>query len=137
MSSALQEPVFVFESRFNFAVSVVNLNRTCRPIHVHSLPDSKPMLFSPARSYSSFRKPPLSLDQFLLRQRVLSLWREIVRAIHRVPEPTTRKELRQYARRGFEAHRHESDRSQIRFLLSSGKTEFQAMRRYVDEMAAR
>ena len=88
---------------------------------------------------SAFPSPPLSLESFLLRQRVLSLWRDIVRLTNKIPGGTstggTRRELRQYARHGFERHRGKTDRAQIRFLVSTGRTELQGMRRYVDELA--
>lgn len=86
---------------------------------------------------SRFRQPPLSLDHFLQRQRVLSLWREIMRAIHKVPPSSTRDEMRQYARQGFELNRDVTDLTQIRYLISTGKTEFESMQRYIDELAAK
>ncbi len=88
-------------------------------------------------SSSKFRKPPLGLDHFLQRQRVLSLWREMVRAIYKIPPSNTRDEMRQYARQGFQRNRNVSDLSQIRYLISTGKTEFEGMQRYIDELAAK
>ncbi|NJR31265.1 LYR motif-containing protein [bacterium] len=87
-------------------------------------------------STSRFRKPPLSLDHFLLRQRALSLWRDIVRATNKIPDSTTRAEMRQYARQGFLRNRNVTDLTHIRYLISTAKTEFDGMRRYVDELAA-
>jgi Complex 1 protein (LYR family) len=86
---------------------------------------------------SRFRKPALSLDQFLQRQRVISLWRDIVRATNKIPPSSTRDEMRRYAREGFERNRSVTDLTQIRYLISTGKTEFEGMQRYVDELAAR
>ncbi|KAK8195055.1 complex 1 protein-domain-containing protein [Phyllosticta capitalensis] len=96
-----------------------------------------------ARSYASVsskipkpgKGPVLSLDAFIQRQRVISLWREIVRALYKVPPSPTRDELRQYARTEFERHKHVKDVAHIRYLLSNGKTEFDMMKRYVNEMA--
>jgi hypothetical protein len=84
-----------------------------------------------------FRKPPLDLDHFLQRQRVLSLWREIVKATNKIPPSNTRTEMRAYARHAFERNRNVTDLTQIRYLISTGKTEFEGMQRYVDELAAR
>ncbi|KAJ5708297.1 hypothetical protein N7488_008098 [Penicillium malachiteum] len=58
---------------------------------------------------SKLKKPAISLDHFIQRQRVLALWREIVRAIHKIPPSTTRKELQSYARAEFERHRAVTD----------------------------
>ncbi|KAL1961016.1 hypothetical protein VTO42DRAFT_4904 [Malbranchea cinnamomea] len=94
-------------------------------------------LFAAAKppTRSRLQKPAISLDQFIQRQRAIGLWREIVRATQKVSNPTTRKELRDYARQEFERNRHVSDLAHIRYLISTGKTEFNAMRRYVDEQA--
>ncbi|KAL2402937.1 hypothetical protein ABEF93_006145 [Exophiala dermatitidis] len=81
--------------------------------------------------------PPLSLDHFIQRQRVLSLWRSILRAAYRIPKSSpTRDETIAYARGEFERNRHVEDLSQIRYLISTGKAEFDGMQRYIDELAA-
>lgn len=83
-----------------------------------------------------FLKPPLSLDHFLQRQRVISLWRDIVRATNEIPPSNTRDEMRQYARHGFERNRNVTDLTHIRYLISTGRTEFEGMQRYINELAA-
>jgi len=95
------------------------------------------ILKSPASTSSKLREPALGLDQFIQRQRVLSLWREIVRATNQIPPSQTRHELRRYARAEFERNRHVDDMNHIRYLISSGKTEFDTMKRYIDEQAGR
>ncbi|KAJ5964379.1 uncharacterized protein N7479_004255 [Penicillium vulpinum] len=92
---------------------------------------------------SKLKKPSISLDHFIQRQRVLSLWREIVRAListyaypnsrtmhgwPEVPPSSTRTELHRYARDEFERHRNVTD--------VTGKAEFDTMRRYIDEQVA-
>ncbi|KAB8239706.1 complex 1 protein-domain-containing protein [Aspergillus alliaceus] len=95
------------------------------------------LLASVSRSSSSkLRKPAIGLDHFIQRQRVLGLWREIVRALHKIPNSPTREELRSYARHEFERHRNVTDLQHIRYLLSTGKAEFDTMRRYIDEQAS-
>lgn len=83
------------------------------------------------------RQPALGLDHFLQRQRVLSLYRTILRTVYKIPPSATRDEMYTYARTEFERHRSVSDLTQIRYLISTGKTEFDGMKRYVDEMAGR
>lgn len=89
----------------------------------------------PQRSLRS-HKPALSLEHFLQRQRVLSLWRSVVRALYKTPK-AHRGEPMQYARHEFERHKDVKDLTQIRYLVSTGKTEFEGMQRYIDELAAR
>ncbi|KEF62139.1 uncharacterized protein A1O9_00111 [Exophiala aquamarina CBS 119918] len=79
---------------------------------------------------------PPSLEHFVQRQRVISLWRSILRSVYKIPKDR-RGETVAYARNEFERNKSVKDIAQIRYLLSTGKTEFDAMRRYIDELAAR
>ncbi|EON62609.1 hypothetical protein W97_01833 [Coniosporium apollinis CBS 100218] len=96
-----------------------------------------------ARSYATIasrrslqaKGPLLGLDHFLQRQRTLSLWRQIVRAINKIPPSSTKEEMRQYAREGFERNRNVTDLTHIRYLVSTGKVEFDSMKRYIEEQA--
>jgi len=74
----------------------------------------------------------VSLDHFLQRTRVLALWREILRTTRRIPDPATRAEMRQLAREEFERYRGVGDITQIRYLLSTGRTQWMAAERYID-----
>ncbi|EFQ99819.1 hypothetical protein MGYG_02831 [Nannizzia gypsea CBS 118893] len=91
------------------------------------------LLAGVARPGSRLKPSPLNLEQFLIRQRVLSLWRDILRSTKRIPNSSTKHELRSFARGEFERHRNVTDAGHIRYLLSTGKTEFDTMRRYIDE----
>ncbi|KAE8152865.1 complex 1 protein-domain-containing protein [Aspergillus avenaceus] len=82
---------------------------------------------------TKLKKPAVSLEHFIQKQRVLGLWREIMRALYKIPSSPTRDELRSYARSEFERHRNVTDLQHIRYLLSTGKSEFDTMRRYIDE----
>lgn len=92
------------------------------------------------RSYSSNAAPKsrlgktLSLDHFLQRARTLALYRTMLRGTLRIPDPTTRNETRHHIRAEFERHRDVTDLDHIRYLLSVGKTEWDGMQRYIDEM---
>ncbi|CEJ88956.1 hypothetical protein VHEMI04940 [[Torrubiella] hemipterigena] len=76
----------------------------------------------------------LSLDHFLQRTKVVSFYRTILRGTRRIADPVTRAESRRYARDEFERHRQVTDISHIRYLLSTGKTEWESMERYIDGM---
>ncbi|KAF2134096.1 hypothetical protein P153DRAFT_104626 [Dothidotthia symphoricarpi CBS 119687] len=92
-------------------------------------------------------KSPVGLDHFIQRQRAMALWREIVRSTANIPDETTRKDMRQFARSEFEQHRNVTDLGHIRYLISVrsgsaslplplqantflqyGKTQFQTMK---------
>ena len=47
--------------------------------------------------------------QFLVRQQVLSLYRDIQRALRKVENPKDRQELQQWARGEFERNKHQTD----------------------------
>ncbi|EGY17468.1 uncharacterized protein VDAG_01150 [Verticillium dahliae VdLs.17] len=112
-----------------------------------------------ARGYSTAApaktrlKKTLSLDHFLQRGRVLSLYRTILRGTAHISDPSTKAESRRYARGEFERHRHVTDivrlhherarlldsvnlrlnpQGHIRYLLSTGKVEWDSMGRYVE-----
>jgi hypothetical protein len=73
-------------------------------------------------------KSPLGLENFIQRQKVLALWRDIVRSINHIPDASTRSDMRRFARDEFQQHRNVSDLGHIRYLLSTGKTQFQTMK---------
>ena len=83
-----------------------------------------------ARIATHASRPSLSLSDFLLRQRVLSLWRDIVRATKKIPKNSpTRTEMKAFAREEFERNRAVRDTTKIRYLVSTGRTQFDEMRR--------
>lgn len=51
----------------------------------------------------------LTSMQFIQRQRVLALWRDIVRSTANIPDEAARKDMRQFARSEFEQHRRVTD----------------------------
>ncbi|RYP90813.1 hypothetical protein DL770_003074 [Monosporascus sp. CRB-9-2] len=87
-----------------------------------------------SRPLKSRLRTTLSLDHFLQRSRALSLYRTIIRGTRRIGDSATREETRRYARAEFERHRHVTDLGHIRYLLSTGKTEWEAMERYIGGM---
>ncbi|OAX84177.1 hypothetical protein ACJ72_01452 [Emergomyces africanus] len=103
-------------------------------------------------------KQTISLEHFVQRKRALGLWRDIVRATNThyssraigIPQSSARDEMRSFARHEFERNKGVTDlvpdlgMSAFNTALSlylvhfhlTGKTEFDAMRRYIDELAA-
>ncbi|KAI3324882.1 complex 1 LYR protein [Xylariaceae sp. AK1471] len=94
----------------------------------------------PLRSYATSTPPKsrlgstLSLEHFLQRARVLALYRTVLRGTRRINDPATRTETRSFARAEFERHQGVTDLDHVRYLLSTGKTEWESMERYIDGM---
>ncbi|ORY36685.1 hypothetical protein BCR33DRAFT_721897 [Rhizoclosmatium globosum] len=70
------------------------------------------------------RLPNLNLKQFMLRMRVISLYRDISRSLKAVSNPSERDFIKKWARSDFEKSRHETDPERIQYLLSTGKAEY-------------
>ncbi|XP_077220379.1 LYR family of Fe/S cluster biogenesis protein isoform X2 [Tasmannia lanceolata] len=61
----------------------------------------------------------LDLQAFIVRARVLKLYRQALRTARRAPSDA-RDELRQTTRQEMEKNRHCDDKQRVRFLLSEG-----------------
>lgn len=85
-------------------------------------------------SRSRLGKKAMSLDHFIQRSKALGFYRAILRGTARIGDPSTREESRRYARAEFERHREVTDIAHIRYLLSTGKVEWDGMQRYIDGM---
>ncbi|CAG4935400.1 unnamed protein product [Parnassius apollo] len=70
---------------------------------------------------SKLPKTTLSLKQFLLRQEVLKLYREIFRTLRQVQDESTRLELKDWARKDFRNNKHHTDESAIKSMLYYGR----------------
>ncbi|KAK4124287.1 hypothetical protein N657DRAFT_617348 [Parathielavia appendiculata] len=88
------------------------------------------------RTYATDRKsrigPVLSLEHFVQRARALAFYRSILRSTRHIADPQTRAETRKFVRDEFERHRGVTDIDHIRYLLSTGKTEWESMERYIN-----
>ncbi|ROT35042.1 hypothetical protein SODALDRAFT_76981 [Sodiomyces alkalinus F11] len=73
----------------------------------------------------------MSLDHFIQRSRALALYRDIFRGTARIPDDSTKDETRRYVRAEFERHRDVTDLGHIRYLISTGKAEWEGMQRYI------
>ncbi|CAN1123194.1 LYR motif-containing protein 2 [Linum perenne] len=61
----------------------------------------------------------LDLQGFIVRARVLKLYRKALRVVRRAPDQS-RDELKQTVRQEMENNRNCNDRQRIRFLMSDG-----------------
>ncbi|KAI9484023.1 MAG: hypothetical protein EXX96DRAFT_560541 [Benjaminiella poitrasii] len=73
-----------------------------------------------------FFKEDFTLDHFILRGQVISLYRQIVRCTKGMNKSDAR-ELIRWARADFDRHRKETDIDTIRSLLSSGKHQMHSL----------
>lgn len=62
-----------------------------------------------------------SIVQFMLRQEVLKLYRELFRTIKRVPDTSSQKDLREWVRSDFQTNRNHTDELTIKMLLQHGQ----------------
>ncbi|XP_034675511.1 uncharacterized protein LOC117906560 [Vitis riparia] len=73
----------------------------------------------------------LDLQDFLLRARVLKLYRQALRVTGRAPEHA-RAELRQTVRQEMENNRNCNDKQRIRFLISEGLARLKGLDEMLD-----
>lgn len=59
--------------------------------------------------------------QFMLRQEVLKLYRQIFRAIRQVPDESSRRELSEWARSDFRNNAHHTQEITIKMLMNHGR----------------
>ncbi|XP_063381971.1 LYR motif-containing protein 2 [Cydia fagiglandana] len=74
---------------------------------------------------SKLPKAALSLKQFMLRQEVLKLYRDIFRTLRYVSDESTRLELKEWARTDFRNNKHHTDEATIKSMLFYGKKALQ------------
>ncbi|KAL3267589.1 hypothetical protein HHI36_011707 [Cryptolaemus montrouzieri] len=70
---------------------------------------------------NSKMKPFLTLQQFILKQEVKNLYREIFKTIRKVPGKSHQNELKEWARRDFRANADVLDELTIRMHINYGK----------------
>lgn len=64
----------------------------------------------------------------MLRQEVLRLYRNIFRSIRRIPEESSRADLKAWARSDFRANMHQKDEMTIKMLLQNGQRNLNELR---------
>jgi ribonuclease I len=62
----------------------------------------------------------LNLKQFMLRQEVLKLYRNLHRTISKVPDEVSRKELRLWLREDFKKNKSQTEELQIKMSMQIG-----------------
>lgn len=77
------------------------------------------------------RLPPaaLSLKQFLQRQRVLGIYRNMLRTIRQVPDPADQKYLRDWARDEFKRNKTATDPDAIRMMITQANNHLEELQK--------
>ncbi|XP_029903256.1 LYR motif-containing protein 2 [Myripristis murdjan] len=77
------------------------------------------------------RLPPtaFSLKQFLQRQRVLSIYRNMLRTIRQVPDEGDRKYLRDWAREEFKRNKTATNQDAIRMMITQANNHLETLQK--------
>lgn len=69
---------------------------------------------------SKIVKPAMNLKQFMLRQQVLKLYRDIYRTINKVPDESSRKDLKLWLRTDFRSNKSMTEEIAIKMAMQVG-----------------
>ncbi|XP_061669247.1 LYR motif-containing protein 2 isoform X5 [Syngnathoides biaculeatus] len=74
----------------------------------------------------------LSLKQFLQRQNILGIYRNMLRTIRYVPDAADRKYLRDWAREEFKRNKHATDQDAIRMMITQAHNHLEELQRSLE-----
>ncbi|KAG9240454.1 hypothetical protein BJ878DRAFT_430266 [Calycina marina] len=74
----------------------------------------------------------VDLDHFLQRKKAIALWRSIVRGCKKIEDKSTKQDTLKFAREEFRRNKDVEDITQIRYLTSTGKMEWETMEKYIE-----
>ncbi|XP_062293387.1 LYR motif-containing protein 2 [Scomber scombrus] len=69
----------------------------------------------------------LTLKQFLQRQKVLGIYRNMLRTIRKVPDETDRKYLRDWARDEFKRNKSATNQDAIRMMITQANNHLEEL----------
>ncbi|XP_789906.2 LYR motif-containing protein 2 [Strongylocentrotus purpuratus] len=80
------------------------------------------------------RIPPkvMSLKQFMVRQQVISLYRDVFRALRAMPDDAQKKEVKAWAKEEFRRNQHHTDEMVIKMMLTQGKQSLRELQKTVN-----
>lgn len=73
-------------------------------------------------------KSALNLKQFMLRQEVLKLYRDLYRTINKVPDVASRQDLKLWLRDDFRKNKNQSEEIQIKMSIQVGMRSLKELR---------
>ncbi|XP_022198457.2 LYR motif-containing protein 2 [Nilaparvata lugens] len=74
----------------------------------------------------------LSLKQFMLRQHVLKLYRDTLRAIKKIPDPSDRKDMKDWVRSDYKKNINLTDEFKIKMLIKHGEKSLDDLRKSLE-----
>ncbi|XP_072534740.1 LYR motif-containing protein 2 [Salminus brasiliensis] len=78
---------------------------------------------------SKLPRTALTLKQFLQRQRVLGLYRSMLRTIREVPDEADRKYLKDWAREEFKRNKEATNQDAIRMMITQANNHLQELKK--------
>lgn len=69
---------------------------------------------------SKLPKAALNLNQFLLRQKVLKLYRDLYRTINKIPDEASRKDMKLWLREDFRKNKSQTEEITIKMSMQVG-----------------
>ncbi|XP_074542108.1 LYR motif-containing protein 2 [Halichoeres trimaculatus] len=77
------------------------------------------------------RLPPaaLTLKQFLQRQKILGIYRNMLRTIRQVPDEADRKYLRDWAREEFKRNKNATNQDAIRMMVTQANNHLEELQK--------
>ncbi|XP_037541212.1 LYR motif-containing protein 2 [Nematolebias whitei] len=78
---------------------------------------------------SRLPRAALSLKQYLQRQKVLGLYRSMLRTIRQVPDEADRKYLRDWARDEFQRNKNANDQDAIRMMITQASKHLEELQK--------
>ncbi|XP_065224709.1 LYR motif-containing protein 2 [Planococcus citri] len=69
----------------------------------------------------TIKKPTLDLRQFMLRQNVLRLYKDIMKTIREIPNEQDRTYMLEWARKDFKSNKSETDEYVIKSHMKTGE----------------
>ncbi|CAG2057658.1 unnamed protein product [Timema podura] len=69
----------------------------------------------------------MNLKQFMVRQQVLKLYRDIIRTLRDVNDETSKREILEWARTDFQKNKHHTDEFVIKALIYHGERQLQQL----------
>lgn len=71
--------------------------------------------------------PKLSFQQFMQRGKVLTMYRKYMRLTNKIPDKSSRKEMREWIRTDFDRYKNETDPQRVEVLLAQASRQFKNM----------
>ncbi|XP_029704957.1 LYR motif-containing protein 2 [Takifugu rubripes] len=71
----------------------------------------------------------LSLKQFLQRQKILGIYREMLRTIRQVPEEGDRKYLKDWARDEFKRNKSVTNQDAVRMMITQANNHLEELKK--------